>query len=308
MISLGSHLSTRFGRNQSHLSQFSAAFRWLSSSSSANNEGGNDEAKSSGNVEWIPPNRPLHGDRDHSQLFRSQQELDRAEEALFTENEGDSEAETLRRLEEALALEERLEKDRLKDIDNRQQDPSNVDWLETRRKALGEKGDSESVVEVKHHKLLMENELSSLLESFGGRDITVLPDDEEYPRMGGATAMILCTASNQFYVHSIAKNLVDHLRERELQDVGVMGAKMGKGFLQANNRTNWNVLDCQNYIVHIFDDDTRQALNLEALWSGRVCTVYCVACETIHHFLILTLYLLPTRILFGDSIQPMKMQ
>jgi ribosomal silencing factor RsfS len=222
-------------------------------------------------AEWIPPSRPLHGDQDHSYLIRSQQELDRAEEALFKVDENDTEEETLRRLEEALSLEERLEQEGGKELlanETSQQEP--VDWLQTRRQALGAKDKAEPEVPVIHHQRLTESEITRLLESFGGNDITILADDKEYPRMGGATAMIICTASNVFYVNSITKNLVGHLKERQLQDLGVLGAQMGKSFSQPTSRNNWNVVDCQNYIVHVFDQTTREVLNLEQLWSGKV--------------------------------------
>jgi ribosomal silencing factor RsfS len=245
--------------------------RWFSSSFQNKDSSPSEEeaSTSSSSAEWIPPNSPLHGDRDHSQLIRRQAEMDRVEEALFTTNESDSDEVTLKRLEEALEQEERLEKERLTDFEN-ENDQDNVDWLQTRRKVLGGKEDSESIVPVIHRQLFSEHEVVSLLQSFGGSNITVLQDDTEYSRMGGAVAMVLCTASNEFYVHSITKFLVDHMKERELHNIGVLGAQMGKHFLQANNRSNWNVVDCQNYIVHIFDQDTRHTLNLEALWSGKV--------------------------------------
>ncbi|CAJ1967626.1 unnamed protein product [Cylindrotheca closterium] len=225
-------------------------------------------------AEWIPPNRPLHGDQDHSQLFKTQKDLDRAEDALlFTVEEDESEEETLRRLEKALELEEKLEVERQKEYADAEQDfdNTNIDWLQTRRQALGTQHPEQDQVPIKTHELLTEEEVTTLLTVFGGQDILVLKDDEEYPRMGGANGMVLCTAESQFLVRSITKNLVDHLKERELQDLGVAGAKMGKHFLQttAGRESDWNVIDCRTYIVHIFDAKTRKALKLEELWSGK---------------------------------------
>eukprot|EP00980_Cylindrotheca_fusiformis_P014052 scaffold3670_cov124-Cylindrotheca_fusiformis.AAC.28 len=249
---------------------------WFSSKNSSNYGDKNDTSERHKgeddiiSAEWIPPSRPLHGDQDNSRLIRRQQELDRAEAALFTiDDESETEEETLRRLEEALALEEKLEQEREVDMEEVSSPKPPVDWMKSRRQALGKRKDSEPEVPVLHHQLLTETEVTTLLKSFGGDDIAVLKDDEEYPRMGGAKAMILCTAPNLYYVNAITKNLVDHLKERELQDLGVLGAKMGKGFLQTTSQNNWSVVDCQNYIVHVLDQSTREALNLEKLWSGK---------------------------------------
>ena len=273
-----------------HRRQRTIPYRWFSSSttsspsSSASDDtkNDNDDNDVGGNeAEWIPPNRPLSGDRDnYSQLYRNQQELDRAEDALFTISDDDSEEDVLKRLEEALELEERLEKEREEVLQQEQQqeEEKTIDWLATRRKALGldvndgTAKNEDSRVPIVHHELMSEEHIVQLLESVGGSDITILSDDPDHPRMGGATGMVLCTAGNQFYINSITKQLVDHLKERQLQDLGVLGAQMGKNFLSTTNHqgsNNWTVVDCQNYIVHVFDQKTRDALNLEDLWRGK---------------------------------------
>ena len=45
------------------------------------------------------------------------------------------------------------------------------------------------------------------------------------------------------------------------------GAKLGAE--AEGTSDDWNVIDCQNYVVHILLEETRQHLNLEALWSGE---------------------------------------
>ena len=42
----------------------------FSSSSDKSDDFSNASAKDSNTAEWIPPNRPLHGDQDHSQLYQ----------------------------------------------------------------------------------------------------------------------------------------------------------------------------------------------------------------------------------------------
>ena len=68
--------------------------------------------------EWIPPNRPLVGDQGQAHLYkqaeRVQETEERLEEAMFTISDDDSQEDILRKLEEVLALEEKLEELRAK--------------------------------------------------------------------------------------------------------------------------------------------------------------------------------------------------
>jgi ribosomal silencing factor RsfS len=244
---------------------------WLSSSGDKNNT--DDDAE-----EWIPPSRPLAGDQGHSKMYKQSQELQETEqaleEALFViDDEKDTEADILAKLEQALALEEQLEQQLQQQQTEEKEESSDtdapVDWLATRRAALGEQPE-EAVVPVLHHMLLTESEMTQLLESLGGTNVAVLLDDPEAPRMGGAKGMVLCTALTTHHIRSLTKSVVEHLKDRKLQDLGVLGAQIGShSHTSSSDTSNWNVVDCHNYIVHIFDEPTRQALNLEYLWSGK---------------------------------------
>lgn len=323
--------------------------QWLStihrSISSSNNQGddnNNDQhsavkssspststSTSSHSEEWIPPNRPLAGDQGNSQLYKQQQELYQKEKALEdaifvmdTDKEDTDEEEILRRLEQALKLEEELEQEQFQqellaesamEKNNLRPSTSNkddtttttltsssssssssdtsVDWLATRRAALGQpifdpndptsSTTSSTTIAVLKHQLLTQEEFVTLLESQGGMDITVLLDNPLQRRMGGATGMILCTASSSHHVYTLTKSLIDHLKLRQLDQVGVLGASQtlkrsshqssssSSASALSSTSTPWNVVDCQNYIVHILDATTRTALNLEDLWSGK---------------------------------------
>jgi ribosomal silencing factor RsfS len=251
--------------------------RWFSKTTTTTTNGDDDDednpskktSATTTNDEWIPPNRPLAGDQGHSQLYQTQQAFDQAEEALFTISEEDSDEDILRKLEDALALEEALEKEQQ---DNHElESPPVADWLQTRRAALRENGDDEdeNSIAILPHTLLTLKDLETLLTGLGGIDIMLLLDDPEAPRMGGSIGMLLCTASNPFHVTALTRALISHLKERQLQDLGVLGAQMTLRSSSAISSNTWNVVDCSNYMVHLFDQPTRQALKLEDLWTGK---------------------------------------
>jgi hypothetical protein len=237
-----------------------------------------------------------------------QKQQERLDNALFVLTEEEqkslSQGDLLKRLEEVLAMEEALEAaEQLEPQQHLDKDPDNtdtpqMDWLQTRRTALNrsmhgqqdgdfDDDDQIDIIPVIHHQLLTVDEIQTLLESLGGKDIVVLPDDPEQPRMGGAMGMIICTAEseasafvasyNPFLANAITRGLIDHLKHRQLQDLGVLGAQMGTGHLSTRQRgtmtntgtSTWHVVDCGNYIVHVMDEVTRRALKLEYLWSGK---------------------------------------
>ena len=169
------------------------------------------------------------------------------------------------------------------------------DWLSTRRAVLGGSNDdaSSDIVPIIPHTLLTSVEIDALLKHYGGRDIVVIHDDPEAPRMGGADGMIICTGSGGSNANSLIYDtsphliatlstvLIDHLKDRQLFDVApsanqntthratasaparVIGSESGRG------SDSWRIVDCGNYIVHILDASTRWDLNLEDLWSGK---------------------------------------
>lgn len=245
------------------------ACRWISSS-----DGGKAEENAKPldeDKDWIPPDRPLIGDQGQAHLYKQAEKLQETEkaleEALFTISDEDSQEDILRKLEEALTIEQQLLVEGEEELSSEEQQP---DWLQTRRAALG-KHSATDVIPVLQHTLLTEEELLKFLEFLGGKDMKVLSTING--RLGeGVDAMVLCTASSAFQIRTISQALVEHLKERNLHELGVSGAdQMSKKSSSANNpmsSSNWNAIDCQNYIVHILDEHTRRALNLEALWSG----------------------------------------
>lgn len=220
-------------------------------------------------TEWIPPDRPLAGDKGQSHLYTHVEE-----------------AEQLRRIEKDLKLleEEDKEKERASVELNSVEAPS-VDWLKTRRAVLAgqqiglrmmKPQESASAkhamvdeILVKEHMLLSRKEIAMCLEAMGGQDIQVVLDDPAASRMGGPKGIILVTGTNHVQLRTLADTLVRQLRRRNLQQVGVLGAELGADGNADDPNENWFVVDCRNYIVHIQDAKTRDAVNLEGLWSGK---------------------------------------
>jgi hypothetical protein len=254
--------------------------------------------------------------QQQQRLYKQQERIDtmyqQQENALLqlTEEEMDtlSDDDILKRVEQVLAMEEALEeasfwqelqREEEQAQTNQQQQPTtpNTDWLQTRRAALGiNVNDSEQasslILPVIPHKLFTAEEIQTILESQGGSNVTVLMDDPEYPRMGGAHGMIFCTAGsnnstndanevvttvNPFVINTLTRTLITHLKDRKLDEVGVSGAQMGTNHLSPRGtahtprsmQSTWHVVDCGSYIVHIMDVHTRNHLKLEDLWSGK---------------------------------------
>ena len=216
-------------------------------------------------ADWIPPDRPLVGDKGSSHLYKQKEE--------DIHGELDEEKE-LRQLELEL---QKLEEERRKQPVSNVEEP--IDWLQTRRSKQMEgvemmtpdlgtsKKWQDSDVRVIQYTLLTKDEITSCLTAMGGKDITYLPNGPDR-RMGAATGMLVVTGSTPAQILLLADTLVRQLKRRDLAEVGVVGARLGAEGSDDKFDT-WRVVDCSNYIVHIFDANTRKYLNLEALWSGR---------------------------------------
>jgi Ribosomal silencing factor during starvation len=259
---------------------------------------------------------------DQSKLYTQQRRIDEATDALFVltpEEEATMTTEEIsKRIDEVLALEEELEQQAL-EMELMQEEAEEeeevmpthpvIDWLQTRRAALGvESLDSSSMspsassssgsIPVEKHTLLTCDEIQALLKYYGGHDIVVIEDDPEFSRMGGADGMIFCSSSDStgssgynnihqqtFRIMTLTRGLVDHMKERQLDEIGVPDAQLslGKKTQQRQKQqrpsggvgiteslsSSWQIIDCRNYIVHIMDPTTRANLGLEALWAGK---------------------------------------
>lgn len=122
-----------------------------------------------------------------------------------------------------------------------------------------------------HHTLLTADEIMEYLVSLGGIDPNLVQDKVHNQhgdsRLGGVIrGMIFVSAHSCAHVRMMAQSLVDQLKLRKLQEVGVQGAYHGPEGSDDPDET-WLVIDCHNYVVHIQDEPTRRMLNLEEWWS-----------------------------------------
>ena len=260
--------------------------RFLSNSSNGSSSSEDKTAIDPRLSEWIPPHRPLVGDKGYSHLYEkggpSTQELTEEEELegiereviLLEEEEGLTEDEKLERIKQELHAIEQEEQQRAPK--RKPVTPQQMDWLQTRREQLGDDltpsferpGQDLPVI---HHTLLTAQEIMDFLSSLGGMYPNLVEDTVKNThgdtRMGGAFKGIVFVSGNSpAHVRMLANSLVQQLKRRKLQEVGVIGARHGAEGSDDADET-WFCIDCHNYIVNIQDEETRRTLNLEGWWS-----------------------------------------
>lgn len=238
--------------------------RWLASGSS-----------SSSSNDWIPPQRPLAGDTAQSNLFHHveenkelaqlEKELAALDDAEKQQAAGDSTPPTS---EDATSTNEEASSS------------ATIDWLQTRRAMLGETKpdddhdntlrrsskiqDLDDQIPAKLHTLLSPKELALIVQTMGGQDIQVMASGRH-----GNAGILLVTSEHHRIRQTIAEMVVQQMKRRKLQEVGVVGAELGiEGSLNDPSET-WLCVDCHSIVVHIQTEETRRAINLEGLWSGE---------------------------------------
>ncbi|CAB9503694.1 Pfam:DUF143 [Seminavis robusta] len=264
--------------------------RFLSGSSTDRSDTGEKELSETTDItpattEWIPPSRPLVGDKGYSHLYQKDEEEEETEE------------EELARLERELkALEEGDLVDMDQEIDDNNEEDNimisteeaiatpqrtNVDWLQTRRQRLGDEPPGQFLtpsytppgqdLPVLHHTLLTADEIMTYLSSLGGIKPNLVADkarnEQGDTRLGGSfRGIIFASGNSPSHVRMMSNSLVEQLKRRKLQEVGVMGARHGAEGSDDPDET-WFCIDCHNYIVNIQDHETRRILDLEGWWS-----------------------------------------
>jgi ribosomal silencing factor RsfS len=203
-------------------------------------------------TEWVPPDRPLPGDLGQTHLY------DRTTTTTTTTTSSNTRHSSgARATESASASASPLSP------------LSPPDWLSTRRKALSmdvpdtSRKFAGAELEVLEGRLLSVTEIVTCLTAMGARQVTSVPDPQK--RMGGADGIVFATATSSAHLQLLTETLVRQLKVRKLGDHGVEGAYHGA----ARKGTDWEVIHCYNYIVHIMLEQTRRDLNLEALWNGQ---------------------------------------
>jgi len=194
--------------------------------------------------------------------------LTEEEQATMTEDE------ILERLEQVLAAEEAREEQRareqLEEEELQQQLQERLlhedgvpDWLKTRRSVLADDDENESTLTA--IPLTTADEIQAFLSKQGGTDIVLLKDHQE--RLGGGVeGMILCTATDGRMIQLMVRLMTGSRKKSKQQQQQQLSYDSS---LLSNTNDLWQVLECGNYIVHLFDASTRKRLNLEDLWTGK---------------------------------------
>jgi ribosome-associated protein len=70
-------------------------------------------------------------------------------------------------------------------------------------------------------------------------------------------AVIIASGINQRHVQSLADWILEKLSESSMEFLGMEGYRGG----------TWILLDCNDLVVHIFQQEYREFYNLEGLWA-----------------------------------------
>jgi ribosome-associated protein len=100
----------------------------------------------------------------------------------------------------------------------------------------------------------MKKAVVAALEDIKGRDIVVL----NVKKLTSMTDyMIIASGESTRQVNALARNVVEKLKERGAEVVGVEG----------EDSSEWVLVDLGNIIVHIMHPAVREYYNLEELWE-----------------------------------------
>jgi ribosome-associated protein len=70
-------------------------------------------------------------------------------------------------------------------------------------------------------------------------------------------AVLIASAANARHAQALADTLMEKFSEQDLEVLGMEGYRPG----------SWILIDCNDVVVHIFQENERGFYNLEGLWS-----------------------------------------
>ncbi|MEM1244526.1 MAG: ribosome silencing factor [Pseudomonadota bacterium] len=92
------------------------------------------------------------------------------------------------------------------------------------------------------------------LEALKAKDIIIL-DVSQLTTI--ADKMVFCSGTSNRHVKSLAKNVIDELRQHQIKPFGLEGETDGE----------WVLVDCSDIIVHVMLPKIREFYQLEKLWD-----------------------------------------
>ncbi len=94
----------------------------------------------------------------------------------------------------------------------------------------------------------------SAIEEKKGNDIAVFDFKGEHSMMDG---FVVTDASNNRQMWAI----IDNIKEQVLAN----GFKVAA--IEGDSQSRWVLIDCYDYVVHVFESDERNIYKLEKLWA-----------------------------------------
>ncbi len=114
-----------------------------------------------------------------------------------------------------------------------------------------------------HNRTMQLKSLTTLiikaLEELKGLDITTLNVKNITPV---TDVMIVCTGTSNRHVKSLAENVTQKMKAKDIKILGVEGA----------NEAEWILIDLGDVIVHVMQQRARDYYGLEQLWGRRTST------------------------------------
>ncbi len=99
------------------------------------------------------------------------------------------------------------------------------------------------------------NTLLRVLEDIQAIDVTVI---EVMKHTTITDYMVVCSGRSSRHVRSIAEYVMEHMKAAGIPSITHTGLENGE----------WALVDFGNFIVHIFQPNTRELYNLEGLWKA----------------------------------------
>jgi len=87
-------------------------------------------------------------------------------------------------------------------------------------------------------------------------------------------AQVLATARGLRHTQALADHLLERLGSERFEFLGMEGYKAGL----------WILMDCNDVVVHIFQEENRSYFNLEGLWTGSPIVFQQAAAPVVESF------------------------
>ena len=277
----------RTGTHQCTLEYLTHSMRLLTTTNNTNKKNNFNSR------DWIPPNRPLPGDK--SLPFKDDDDDNNNKTSNewippdYLTHDANSD------------LDDYLQQTNQKVVGKEEESMEGTDWLSTRKEGRNRRprvthmvtpneataaAQQLTEIPIRIGRLLTSDEIISCLTQLGGINVQLITPKKNLKEYLGWKGLILCTGTSPSHIRILSQTIVSHLQKRNLAKYGVIGAMYGReggekkrrikknrigrsDAISSNGDDGWVTVDCRNYILHVQDEVTRKAIDLEGLWSGE---------------------------------------